>query len=131
MTMTDPIADMLTQIRNGLKAHKKSVSFPASKVKISILEVLKDEGYISDFSHAEVENKSLIMVELKYYQGDPVIETIKRVSKPGRRVYYGVHELPSVQQGLGIAVVSTSKGIMHERRAREAGVGGELICTVS
>ena len=131
MAMTDPIADMLTQIRNALKAHKQTVSFPASKVKQAILNVLQEEGYINGHSQADAEGKPRISVDLKYYQGEPVIDTIKRISKPGCRVYFGVEEIPSVQNGLGIAIVSTSKGIMIERKAREAGVGGELICTVS
>ena len=131
MAMTDPIADMLTQIRNALKAHKQTVSFPGSNVKQAILDVLEDEGYINGHSNTDNDGKASITVDLKYYQGEPVIDSIKRVSKPGRRVYFGVDELPSVQNGLGIAIVSTSKGIMVERKAREAGVGGELICTVS
>ncbi len=131
MAMTDPIADMLTQIRNALKAHKQTVTFPASKVKQSILDVLEDEGYINGHSQAEADGKKSITVDLKYYQGQPVIDMIKRISKPGRRVYYGAEELPSVKDGLGIAIVSTSKGIMIGRKANENGVGGELLCIVS
>lgn len=131
MAMTDPIADMLTQIRNALKADKQSVTFPASGVKDSILNVLEDEGYINGHARSEVDGKPMITVDLKYYQGQPVIEKIQRISKPGRRVYSASGELPSIQNGLGIAIVSTSKGIMAERKAREAGVGGELICSVS
>jgi len=122
--MTDPIADMLTQIRNALKASKQTVTFPASKVKQSILNVLEDEGYINGHSETETDGK-------KYYQGEPVIDMIKRISTPGRRVYFGSGDLPSVKDGLGIAIVSTSKGIMVERKARESGVGGELLCFVS
>ncbi len=131
MAMTDPIADMLTQIRNALKAEKQTVTFPASTVKHAILNVLEDEGYINGHSEVEVDGKKSITVDLKYYQGEPVIDMIKRISKPGRRVYYGVEDLPSVKDGLGIAIVSTSKGIMAERKARESGVGGELLCFVS
>jgi len=131
MAMTDPIADMLTQIRNALKADKQTVTFPGSGVKDSILNVLEDEGYINGHSRSEVDGKPVITVDLKYYQGQPVIEKIQRISKPGRRVYSASGELPSIQNGLGIAIVSTSKGIMAERKAREAGVGGELICSVS
>jgi len=131
MAMTDPIADMLTQIRNALKASKQTVTFPASKVKQSILNVLEDEGYINGHSETETDGKKSITVDLKYYQGEPVIDMIKRISTPGRRVYFGSGDLPSVKDGLGIAIVSTSKGIMVERKARESGVGGELLCFVS
>ena len=131
MAMTDPIADMLTQIRNALKARKQTVTFPASKVKHSILSVLEDEGYINGHSETETDGKKSITVDLKYYQGEPVIDMIKRISKPGRRVYYGTEELPSVKDGLGVAIVSTSKGIVTGRNARENGVGGELLCIVS
>ena len=131
MAMTDPIADMLTQIRNALKARKQTVTFPASNVKQAILNVLEEEGYISGHEKAENDGKPMIRVDLKYYQGEPVIDSIKRISKPGRRIYYGAEDLPSVQNGLGVAIVSTSKGIMIERKARESGVGGELICTIS
>jgi small subunit ribosomal protein S8 len=131
MAMTDPIADTLTQIRNALKARKQTVTFPASNVKHAILNVLEEEGYITGHEKAESNGKPMIRVDLKYYQGEPVIDSIKRISKPGRRVYYGTQDLPSVQNGLGVAIVSTSKGIMIERKARESGVGGELICTIS
>ena len=130
MSMTDPIADMLTRIRNGLKADKVSVEMPTSKVKTAIAQVLKDEGYISDFVEKEVEAKPSLEVVLKYYEGQPVIEKLERVSKPGRRVYSSANELPAVIGGLGIAVISTSKGIMTERDARKAGVGGEVLCSV-
>ena len=131
MAMTDPIADMLTQIRNALKARKQTVTFPASKVKHSILNVLEDEGYINGHSEIETDGKKSITVDLKYYQGEPVIDMIKRISKPGRRVYFGTEELPSVKDGLGVAIVSTSKGIVTGRNAQENGVGGELLCIVS
>lgn len=131
MAMTDPIADMLTQIRNALKARKQTVTFPASKVKQAILNVLEEEGYINGHQKTENDGKPMLSVELRYYQGEPVIESIKRISKPGRRMYFGAEDLPSVQDGLGIAIVSTSKGIMVERKARDNGIGGELICTIS
>lgn len=131
MAMTDPIADMLTQIRNALKAQKQTVTFPESKVKRAILDVLVEEGYINGHEKSENDGKPMIRVDLKYYQGEPVIDTIQRVSKPGRRIYYGAGDIPTVQNGLGVAIISTSKGIMIERKARESGVGGELICTIS
>jgi small subunit ribosomal protein S8 len=131
MSMTDPIADMLTRIRNGQKARKVNVSMPASTAKEAVAAVLKDEGYITSFATSgEGAGKSL-NVELKYYEGTPVIETVKRVSKPGLRVYRGKEELPKVLGGLGIAIVSTSAGVMSDRQAREKGVGGEVICVVS
>lgn len=131
MSMTDPIADMLTRIRNGLSATKVEVAMPSSKVKKSIAQVLKDEGYISDFSVQDIDGKPVLNVVLKYYQGKPVIESIKRVSRPGLRVYKSTSDLPKVQGGLGIAVVSTSAGVMTDRAARKAGHGGEVLCTVS
>ena len=131
MGMTDPIADMLTRIRNGQKARMVSVSMPASKEKEAIATVLKDEGYITGFeTSGEGASKSLT-VELKYFEGTPVIEAVKRVSKPGLRIYKGKEELPKVLGGLGIAIVSTSAGVMSDRQAREKGIGGEVICTVS
>lgn len=131
MSMTDPIADMLTRIRNGQRSGKTEVSMPASKIKAGIAKVLKDEGYISGFAASTVENKPVLTVTLKYYQGAPVIERIKRVSRPGLRIYRGAQELPKVLGGLGIAVVSTSKGIMSDRAARAAGHGGEVLCFVA
>jgi small subunit ribosomal protein S8 len=131
MSMTDPIADMLTRIRNGLQAEKVSVSVPASKMKQSIAQVLKDEGYISDFELREHGGKPAIEVVLKYYEGRPVIDRIERVSTPGRRLYRPKNELPSVLGGMGIAIVSTSKGVMTDRAARKNGVGGEVLCYVS
>jgi small subunit ribosomal protein S8 len=129
--MTDPIADMLTRIRNGQRAGKVSVSMPSSKLKTSIARVLKDEGYIVDFAVQDEAGKSVMSVELKYYQGRPVIEDLKRVSRPGLRIYKANDELPKVQGGLGVAIVSTSKGVMSDRAARAAGEGGEVLCYVS
>jgi small subunit ribosomal protein S8 len=129
--MTDPIADMLTRIRNGQRAGKISVSMPSSKLKKAIAQVLKDEGYIVDFQVQDEAGKSNIVVELKYYQGQPVIENLKRVSRPGLRIYKANGELPKVRDGLGVAIVSTSKGVMSDRAARAAGEGGEVLCYVS
>ncbi len=128
--MTDPIADMFTRIRNGQVAEKVSVRIPASRVKRAIAQVLKDEGYIEDFSESG-DVKRVLEVKLKYYEGRPVIERLERSSTSGRRYYAGKDELPRVEQGLGIAIVSTSKGIMTDRAARAAGLGGEVICVVS
>ncbi|MGD8408147.1 MAG: 30S ribosomal protein S8 [Thiohalophilus sp.] len=127
--MTDPISDMLTRVRNALAAGKASVSMPHSKQKEAIAQVLKDEGYIVSFSKEEGDKPQLVM-ELKYYQGHPVIEKIKRVSRPGLRIYKGKDELPKVMGGLGIAIISTSQGLMTDRAARKAGFGGEVVCTV-
>jgi small subunit ribosomal protein S8 len=129
--MTDPIADMLTRIRNGQRAGKVSVSMPSSKLKASIARVLKDEGYINDFSVQSESGKDVMSVDLKYHQGQPVIEMLKRVSRPGLRIYKATDELPKVQGGLGVAIVSTSKGVMSDRAARAAGEGGEVLCLVS
>ena len=131
MSMTDPIADFLTRIRNGQSSGKPEVYVPASKVKLSIAKVLKDEGYIEDFSAIEHEGKPTLAVQLKYYQGRPVIDRLERVSRPGLRVYKGKDELPSILGGLGVAIVSTSKGVMTDRQARASGHGGEGICIVS
>ena len=131
MSMTDPISDMLTRIRNGQKARKVSVRMPASKMKIAVARVLKDEGYIADYSTTEDGGKAELTVELKYYEGKPVIENVKRISKPGLRIYRGKEELPKVLGGLGIAIVSTSAGVMSDRQAREQGIGGEVLCVVS
>lgn len=130
MSMTDPIADMLTRIRNGQSAGKESVVLPSSKVKVAIAKVLKDEGYITDFNTEVKGSHSWLTVVLKYYNGKPVIEEVKRVSKPGLRIYKSKEELPKVLGGLGIAIVSTSKGVMTDRVARAMGHGGEVICTV-
>ena len=130
MSMSDPIADMLTRIRNGLHAEKAEVSMPASRTKASIAEVLKQEGYIKGFKVAGEGAAKSLDIELKYFQGAPVIEKIERISKPGRRVYSSSTDLPKVRDGLGVALVSTSKGIMTDKSARESGVGGEILCTV-
>ncbi|WP_432471191.1 30S ribosomal protein S8 [Amphritea sp. HPY] len=129
MSMQDTLADMLTRIRNGHMAEKSAVAMPASKMKASVAAVLKEEGYISDFS-VEGETKPVMTVELKYFEGKPVIESIQRVSRPSVRVYRGASELPKVSGGLGVAIISTSKGVMTDRAARAAGIGGEVICTV-
>ncbi len=129
--MTDPIADMLTRIRNGQRAGKVAVSMPASKLKQSIASVLKDEGYVADFQVSEENGKPVMSVALKYYEGQPVIDMLKRISRPGLRIYKGSDELPKVQGGLGVAIVSTSKGVMSDRAARAAGEGGEVLCYVS
>lgn len=129
--MTDPIADMFTRIRNAQRAEKMSVRMPASKTKMAIAKVLKDEGFIADVTAVEADGKPAMEVALKYYEDKPVIEAIKRASKPGRRLYFGSDDLPKVSGGLGIAIVSTSKGIMTDRAAREAGVGGEILGYVS
>lgn len=130
MSMNDPVADLLTRIRNAQLANKKSVQMPSSKLKIAISKVLKDEGYIEDFVVSNVDNKDTLKIELKYYAGSPVIALIKRVSRPGLRVYKSSSKLPSIMNGLGIAIVSTSKGVMTERQARTIGVGGEILCQV-
>lgn len=131
MSMTDPIADMLTRIRNALGAQKQEVSIPSSKVKVNIAQLLKDEGYITDFSVDASAGKPVLKVALKYYQGKPVIEELRRVSRPGLRQYKAKNELPKVRGGLGIAIVSTSAGLMTDRAARKAGHGGEVLCFVS
>lgn len=130
MSMSDPIADMLTRIRNGQAVGKAAVTMPSTKVKSAIATVLKDEGYISNFSVTEVDGKPELKIELKYFQGKPVMEMIKRISRPGLRIYKGRDELPKVRGGLGIAIISTSKGVMTERAARAAGHGGEVIAYV-
>ncbi|SET77074.1 30S ribosomal protein S8 [Thalassotalea agarivorans] len=124
--MTDPIADMFTRIRNGQSAAKTAVTMPSSKLKVAIANLLKEEGYISDYA-VETGTKPELTVELKYFEGKEVIESIKRVSRPGLRVYKGATELPKVLAGMGIAIVSTSKGLMTDRAARSAGLGGEII----
>ena len=129
--MTDPIADMLTRIRNGQTARKAEVRMPSSKLKAGIARVLKEEGYIEDYEVSEEGGKATLTIRLKYYRGEPVIERIERVSRPGLRVYRGRDELPKVLGGYGIAVVSTSKGVMSDRAARKAGHGGEVLCIVA
>jgi small subunit ribosomal protein S8 len=131
MSMTDPIADFLTRIRNGQSSGKTEVNVPASKVKLAIAKVLKDEGYIEDFAANANDGKPMLAVQLKYHQGRPVIDRLERVSRPGLRVYKGKDELPSILGGLGIAIVSTSQGVMSDRQARAAGHGGEVLCIVS
>jgi small subunit ribosomal protein S8 len=131
MSMTDPISDLLTRIRNAQAVDKASVKIPASKVKRSILAVLKEEGYIEDFAEQTVEGKPMLQVRLKYYAGRPVIERIERVSTPGLRKYRGKDRLPKVLGGLGTAIVSTSHGVMTDRAARKAGLGGEVLFIVA
>lgn len=131
MSMTDPIADFLTRIRNGQTSGKTEIKAPTSKVKLAIAQVLKDEGYIDSFSAGEQEGKPTLAVQLKYFQGRPVIDRLERVSRPGLRVYRGKDELPTVLGGLGVAIVSTSQGVMTDRQARAAGHGGEVLCIVS
>ena len=131
MSMQDPISDLLTRIRNGQMAEKISVRIPASKVKQAIAKVLLEEGYISGISEESEENKPILRIDLKYFNGKAVIEEIKRVSRPGLRIYKGCDDMPKVKDGLGIAIVSTPKGIMTDSSARKAGVGGEILCTVS
>lgn len=130
MSMSDPIADMLTRIRNAQLAKKKIVSMPNSRIKLAIANVLKDEGYIENYHSKNNDNKSVLEIMLKYYSEAPVIESIKRMSKPGLRIYRSNENLPNVMNGLGIAIMSTSKGVMTERKARAIGVGGELLCIV-
>jgi small subunit ribosomal protein S8 len=131
MSMTDPIADMLTRIRNGQKARMVSVSMPASKAKEAVAKVLQDEGYILSYSTEGEGAACTLSVELKYFDGVPVIERIQRASKPGLRIYRGQKDLPKVLGGLGVAIVSTSAGVMSDRQAREKGIGGEVLCIVS
>ena len=131
MSMTDPISDMLTRIRNGQTARKVAVSMPASKSKEAVAKVLQDEGYITGYAVEGEGAAKELTVELKYFEGTPVIEKIQRASRPGLRVYRGKDELPKVLGGLGVAIVSTSAGVMSDRQAREKGIGGEVICVVS
>ena len=132
MSMTDPIADMLTRIRNAQAAAKSQVAMPSSKVKIAIAQVLRDEGYIHDFTVANSPaGWPELIVNLKYFEGQPVIDRIERVSRPGRRVFRGKDELPKVMAGLGVAIISTSQGLMSDRAARSAGHGGEVLCFVA
>ena len=131
MSMTDPIADMLTRIRNGQKARKVNVSMPSSTAKVAVARVLQDEGYITGYSTETEGVKTELTVELKYFEGTPVIENVQRVSRPGLRVYRGNEELPKVLGGLGVAIISTSAGVMSDRQARKQGIGGEVLCVVS
>lgn len=130
MSMHDPIADMLTRIRNAQNVGEQQVQMPSSNVKLAILKVLKAEGYVGDFEVATKDGKSKLTVALKYFQGRPVIERIQRMSRPGLRAYKRSNALPVVSAGMGIAIVSTSKGVMTERQARELKLGGEVLCTV-
>jgi len=131
MSMSDPIADLLTRIRNAQMVAKATVSAPSSKVKVAIAQVLKDEGYIDGFEVKAAKGKSELEIVLKYYAGRPVIERIERVSRPGLRVYKGSNAIPQVMNGLGIAIVTTPKGVMTDRKARATGVGGEVLCYVA
>ena len=131
MSMSDPIADLLTRIRNAQMVSKATVSVPSSKVKVAIAEVLKEEGYIDGFEVKTEDGKSELAITLKYYAGRPVIERIERVSRPGLRVYKGCTAIPQVQNGLGVAIVTTPQGVMTDRKARAAGVGGEVLCYVA
>jgi small subunit ribosomal protein S8 len=131
MSMHDPISDMLTRIRNGQRASKSAVAMPSSKLKVALAAVLKAEGYIEDFAIAGEAKKPVLDIQLKYYAGRPVIERIERVSRPGLRVYKGTTEIPKVMNGLGVAILSTSRGVMTDRKARAAGIGGELLCIVA
>lgn len=131
MSMNDPIADMLTRIRNALSAEKVTVDMPSAKQKIAIAELLKQEGFINDYSVSDAGAKPVLTIDLKYYAGKPVIEMIKRVSSPGLRIYKSKDDLPQVMGGLGVAIVSTSNGLMTDKAARKAGHGGEVICYVA
>ena len=131
MSMSDPIADLLTRIRNAQMVAKPTVLVPSSKVKVAISQVLKDEGYIDDFKVTSTDGKSVLEIALKYYAGRPVIERIERVSRPGLRVYRGSDAIPQVQNGLGVAIVTTPQGVMTDRKARATGVGGEVLCYVA
>lgn len=130
MSMQDPLADMLTRIRNGQMAGKPFVQMPSSKLKLAVAKVLVEEGYVADFNVEQEGRKAQLNIELKYFDGNPVIVELDRVSRPGLRSYAGKNELPSIRGGLGVAIVSTSKGVMTDRAARAAGVGGEILCTV-
>ena len=131
MSMSDPIADMLTRIRNAQRVEKTEVVMPSSKLKAAIAQVLTDEGYVDGFKVEANDGKPQLTIGLKYYAGRPVIEKIERVSRPGLRIYKGREDLPRVMNGLGVAIVSTSKGVMTDRRARSLGVGGEVLCVVA
>ena len=131
MSMTDPISDMLTRIRNAQRVEKAVVSIPSSKLKVAIAQVLKDEGYIDGYAVRGDEKKPELEIALRYYAGRPVIEKLERVSRPGLRIYRGKQDIPRVMNGLGVAIVSTSRGVMTDRRARAAGIGGEVLCIVA
>ena len=131
MSMSDPIADLLTRIRNAQSVNKTTVAMPSSKLKVAIARVLKEEGYIEDFAVADQGGKPELRIELKYYAGRPVIERIELVSRPGLRIYRGKSEIPTVMNGLGVAIVSTPKGVMTDRKARATGTGGDILCYVA
>jgi small subunit ribosomal protein S8 len=131
MSMSDPIADMLTRIRNAQGVEKATVTMPSSKLKVAIAQVLKDEGYIDGFAVKGDANRPELEIALKYYAGRPVIERIERVSRPGLRIYKGRHDIPHVMNGLGVAIVTTPRGVMTDRKARASGVGGEVLCYVA
>lgn len=131
MSMSDPISDMLTRIRNSLQRNKRDVKMPSSKLKVAIANILKQEGYILDFSVAEQDKKATLTIELKYFEGKAVIEKIQRASRPSLRSYKSADDLPKVMGGLGVAVISTAKGVMTDKSAREHGIGGEVLCFVS
>ena len=130
MSMSDPIADMLTRIRNGLARKKVSVSMPSSSLKEAIAKVLQDEGFVDGFEVKEVDRKKTLSITLRYHHGEPVIEQLSRVSRPGRRMYCGTNDMPTLNGGLGVIMISTSKGVMSDRQARTEGIGGEVICSV-
>jgi len=130
MSMNDPLGDLLARIRNAQLRNKSKVTSPNSKLRIRVLEVLKSEGYIRGYAEVEREGRSEVEIELKYFDGEPVIREIERISKPGRRVYTSVKNLPRINNGLGVAIVSTPKGVMADHDARDANVGGEILCTV-
>ena len=131
MNINDPVGDMLTRIRNAQMVSKTGVAMPSSKLKVAIAQVLKDEGYIDGFAVTGEAAKPVLEISLKYYAGRPVIERIERVSRPGLRIYKGRHDIPQVQNGLGVAIVTTPKGVMTDRKARAAGIGGEVLCYVA
>ena len=131
MSMSDPISDMLTRIRNSLQRNKNTVTMPCSKLKVAIANILKQEGYIKDYKVEEHQKKTSLVIELKYFQGKPVIESLKRISRPSLRSYKSANELPKVMGGLGVAIISTAKGVMTDKSAREHGIGGEVLCFIS
>lgn len=131
MSMSDPIADMLTRIRNSLLRNKLDVKMPSSKLKVAIANIMKEEGYITGFSVEEDNKKATLTIELKYFEGKPVIESIDRISRPSLRSYKAANDLPKVMGGLGVAIISTAKGVMTDKSAREHGIGGEILCYVS
>jgi small subunit ribosomal protein S8 len=131
MSMQDPISDMLTRVRNALERSMRDVTMPSSKLKVAIAEILKQEGFILDYRTSEEDKKMSLTIDLKYFEGKPVIEMLRRVSKPSLKQYKGANDLPKVMGGLGVAIISTAKGVMSDRSAREHGIGGEVLCVVS